>query len=212
MAVLPEFLQFVDPNSGVIHRLTFFGESFEEIFDMMHCNMIFDTTWWSRVIFYCPMVSHGVPWPRNAFPSLGCRWPGFQQRCVGSPNLWRRQPRRFHWVAGNLAVTGGKPGRVRWCDAQHISFEISGIFRSYQFCRFSRFCRFCLSMFSFRRWFLSCFRHSAAHFRPTNEHRPHTAHIGVGVVPLINFCCRVKTVTSCANPLVAFQSPFFFSL
>ena len=161
---------------------------------------------------WCPMVSHGVPWPRNAFPSLGCRWPGFQQRCVGSPNLWRRQPRRFHWVAGNLAVTGGKPGRVRWCDAQHISFEISDIFRSYRFSRFSRFCRFCLSMFSFRRWFLSCFRHSAAHFRPTNEHRPHTAHIGVGVVPLINFCCRVKTVTSCANPLVAFQSPFFFSL
>jgi len=44
MAVLPEFLQFVDPNSGVIHRFTFFGESFEDIFDMMHCNMIFDTT------------------------------------------------------------------------------------------------------------------------------------------------------------------------
>ena len=208
MAVLPEFLQFVDPNSGVIHRLTFFGESFE-IFDMMHCNMIFDTTWWSRVIFYCPMVSHGP----------------------GMPFLpWAVDDLASSSVALEVLICddGSRDGSTEWletlqsrvenqagCDDVMRStslFEISGIFRSYQFCRFSRFCRFCLSMFSFRRWFLSCFRHSAAHFRPTNEHRPHTAHIGVGVVPLINFCCRVKTVTSCANPLVAFQSPFFFSL
>ena len=40
-------------------------------------------------------------------------------------------------------------------------------------------------------------------------HTQHTLRLG-WCLSLINFCCRVKTVTSCANPLVAFQSPFFF--